>query len=561
VSEAERRERVARQGSATGAQPSEQSSTVSDAERRERVARQGSALLVALLVIGALLAACTVGPSRRPPLATSGPPRPAAPATTAATTSVMPIGPGGPGQQAGPIAWTACPAGLSGTGADSTRFTVDCGALRVPASYANRSLGSLTVQVARARAQGLPADAPPLVVILGSPGESGTADIAAVATGLPAAITQRFAVVMVDLRGTGSSNGFDCVSDSDARAIIGLAADPATPAGQQQIEAIARQLTFDCGDLVGPPLTQFNSTNAADDLDSLRAGLGVGSLTVVAQGYGATLGAVYADRYPGRVREMVLDAPDDPLSQPSDRTTAQAKAAETLLDDFAASCPSFPGGCPLGSQPRAEISSLVSGLATTGKRAGEWTITGGSVLLALLATLPDQARWPSLASAIASLRDGQPQPLADLLVGRLGGSQLSERLTGRILFSCNDNAQRVSLTDMASAVATAKAAAPLFGPIGVSLAALCGAWPAPDAVIGAVKAAGARPIVVLGAVKSSTHPYVGVQSVAGQLSSAVLVSWQSGADASYPASPCVATIVNTYLLTSTMPAVGTLCPP
>jgi pimeloyl-ACP methyl ester carboxylesterase len=399
------------------------------------------------------------------------------------------------------------------------------------------------------------------VVIPGYPGESGRTQIAAVAAGLPRAITQHFAVVMVDVRGTGSSNGFDCVSDSDARAIVGLAADPATPAGQQQIQAISRQLTFDCGDLVGPPLTQFNSTNAADDLDTLRAGLGVSALSVLAQGYGATLAAVYADRYPGRVREMALDAPDDPLSPPSDRTTAQAKAAEALLDDFAASCPSFSGGCPLGTAPRAEITSLVASLATTGKRSGAWTITGGSVLLALLSTLPDQSRWPSLASAIAALRDGKPQPLADLLISALGGDELSERLTGRILFSCNDNAQRLPLADLTAAVSTAKAAAPLFGPISVSLAALCGAWPAPDATIGAVKAAGARPIVVVGAVKNSTHPYAGVQSVAGQLSSAVLVSWQSGADASYPASPCVATIVNAYLLTSTMPAVGTLCPP
>ncbi len=43
VSEAERRERVARQGSAPVAQSRERSGTVSEAERRERVARQGSA--------------------------------------------------------------------------------------------------------------------------------------------------------------------------------------------------------------------------------------------------------------------------------------------------------------------------------------------------------------------------------------------------------------------------------------------------------------------------------------------------------------------------------------
>jgi pimeloyl-ACP methyl ester carboxylesterase len=415
--------------------------------------------------------------------------------------------------------------------------------------------------VARAKGPQLAADAPSLVVIDGSPGERGRSEIAAVAASLPKQITDHFAIITLDLRGTGSSDGFDCVSDSTTRSIVGLSADPTSATGSQQLQAIARQLTFDCGDLVGAPLTQFNTTNAADDLDTLRAALGVPTLSLLTQGYGATLGAVYADRYPGRVALMTLDTPNDPLSQPMDHAAASAKAAESLLDDFAATCPTFEGGCPLGADPRATITTLVASLATTGKRSGEWTITGGSVLLALLTDLPDTATWPSLASAIAALKSGDPDPLADLLVTALGGDEISERLTGTILFSCNDNAQRIALTDIDSLVAPVQAAAPLFGPISVSLVGLCSAWPAPDAAIGAVKASGAPPMLVLGAVKNSTHPYTGVQSVAGQLASAVLVSWQSGADATYPASACVTEIVDAYLLEHTMPAVGALCPP
>ncbi len=516
--------------------------------------------LAVLLVLSAALSACTVGPSRRPPLATYGPQVPA-PTTASAPPTVMPTGPGGPGQQSDPIAWTPCPESLSGTGADSPTVTLDCAGVTVPVSYGSDSQGTFALRVARAKASGLAPDAPSLIVIDGDPGESGRAQIAAVAAALPKQITDHFAIITLDLRGTGSSDGFDCVSDSTARAIVGLSADPTSATGTQQLEAIARQLTFDCGDLVGAPLTQFNTTNAADDLDTLRAALGVPTLNVLAQGYGATLGAVYADRYPGRVDLMALDTPNDPLSQPMDHAGASAKAAESLLDDFAASCASFPGGCPLGADPRATITTLVASLATTGKRSGEWTITGGSVLLALLAELPNAASWPALASAIAALKSGDADPLANLLIGALGGDEISERLTGRILFSCNDNAQRISLDDASSLVAPVKAEAPLFGPISVSLVGLCSAWPAPDEAIGAVKAAGANPMLVLGAVKNSTHPYTGVQSVAGQLASAVLASWQSGADATYPASACITGIVDAYLLGRTMPAVGTLCPP
>jgi pimeloyl-ACP methyl ester carboxylesterase len=473
----------------------------------------------------------------------------------------MPTGPGGPGQEADPIIWSTCPAGMTTSTDGDSAVLLDCGGVTVPVSYSDPEQGSFTLRAARARVPGLAADATPLVVIPGDPGQFGRSQIRAVASALPADVRQHFAIITVDLRGTGSSDGFDCVSDSTARAIVGLAADPTTSVGAAQLQAIARQLTFDCGDLVGPPLTQYNTTNAADDLDSLRSALGRSTLNLMTQGYGATLGAIYADRYPGRVDLMTLDTPTDPLSQPSDRAAASAKAAEGLLDDFAAACASFTGGCPLGSNPRDTITKIVSRLAVSGDRSGEWTITGGSVLLALLAMLPNQSQWPDLAKAIAALDESNPDPLAALLVDALGGDQITEHLTGRILFSCNDSTQRLSDSDISSAVSSLRSSAPLFGPISLSLAGLCSAWPAPDAAIGAVKAAGAPGMLVLGAVKNSTHPYSGVQSLAGQLASAVLVSWQSGADTTYPTSGCVTTIVDAYLLQRTMPAMGTLCPP
>ena len=90
---------------------------------------------------------------------------------------------------------------------------------------------------------------------------------------------------------------------------------------------------------------------------------------------------------------------------------------------------------------------------------------------------------------------------------------------------------------------------------------MCGSWPAPENALGAVKANGAPPILVLGAVDDPVAPYESVRALAGQLASAVLVSWQSGTHGSYPASACAAGAVDGYLLQGQLPAVGTLCPP
>jgi pimeloyl-ACP methyl ester carboxylesterase len=522
-------------------------------------ARPVALLALCLTLCALLVAACTIGPSRRAPLATSGtrPPADGAPSSS----SSMPLGPGGPGRTADPIQWSRCPADVDDTGPDDSTFEVDCAGVPVPVSYADPNQGSFALRVARARTPGTPADAPPLVVLLGDPGQYGRSRVAAVASLLPTEIREHFAVITVDLRGTGFSSGIDCLSDATTRAIVGMAADPTSPAGSSQLEAIARQLTFDCGDLVGPSLSAFNSTNAADDLDTLRAALGDSGIRLLARGYGATIGAVYADRYPGRVAAMVLDSPTDPLATPDQQARSSAKAAESLLKDFAAACPGFDGGCPLGDDPAGTVTALVRNLASSGDGAGRWTITGGSVLMALLQLLPDQSSWPALAGALADLGEHNARPLADLLTAALGGSDLPERLAGRLVYRCNDTAQRLGSKQIAAAVAGARSEAPLFGPFTLALAGLCAAWPAPEAALGRVTASGARPLLVVGSVKNPLHPYTGVQSVAGQLASAVLVSWQSGTDGAYPNSACVTGTVDGYLLHDTVPAMGILCPP
>ena len=113
-------------------------------------------------------------------------------------------------------------------------------------------------------------------------------------------------------------------------------------------------------------MSLLNTTAATDDLDTIRAALGTPTLDVLGVGYGATLAAVYADRYPGRVGRMVLDAPTNPLDTMDTTAAAVARASEKALDAFAAACPTFAGGCPLGANPRDAISRLVTDLDATG---------------------------------------------------------------------------------------------------------------------------------------------------------------------------------------------------
>ncbi len=517
-------------------------------------------LLLPLLVALTAATSCTVGPSTRPPLATYGG-SPVTPSSSAPTSPSAPVGAGGPGRDVDPIAWSPCRGDVAETGPAGTAFDVDCGHVRVPTTYRSPGSTTFSLQLARARAAGVAPDAPALVVVSGEPGENGRADVAAVAEALPADIRNRFAVITLDLRGTGASVPVTCVSFTTVTKVISLDADPAAPGAADLLAKVARQITFDCSDTVGPNLTRFNSVESADDLDTLRAALGTPTMNFLGRGFGATLGAVYADRYPGRVGRMVLDSPSDPLATAEERAKEQAAAYAAALDAFSGACADFDGGCPLGDDPKARIAQAMSRLADSPEvSADQMILSDGSVLLALVSELGDLDSWPQLATALAAAADGTVLPLERLLVDRFRLSSRDNLFEGSILFGCNDSAQRLQPREAASK-AGAMAKTDVFGRYLIGLVTLCSAWPTPEQPLGRVAATGAGPILVLGAVDDPVTPYDGVRSLSGQLSSAVLVSWQSGQHGAYPGGRCMDDVVAGYLKTGAVPGQGTLCPP
>lgn len=513
-----------------------------------------------------LLAGCTVGPSTRPELVTSGGAAPAP--TTDTTVTIPPTGPGGPGRPPQQLEWVPCTPDVSPRAPDSQGQQVDldisCADMEVPLVHDDTRRGHFVIPLARSTPATVDtAPTPPLLMLVGSPGEHGHRDLASLAALLSEPVRQRYDVIVMDLRGTGDAVPITCIDRSSAQALIALGPDPAQPEGAARLSAASRQLTFACGDMIGPPLTQFNSTNAADDIDALRAALGTDTISVLGIGDGATIGAVYAHRYPGRVDRAVLVAPADPLTDPATDARQMAAATADLFADFGAACPYLDNGCPLGDDPATAVSDLVGTLGTGGIDADGFVVTGGTVLLALQRILPYEDDWAALADALAQLRDGTAAPLLDVLLQRWGGTWdgWGDRLAGELIYRCNDRPARWLPDEVERLARGAAASQPLFGPYVVGWEALCADWPTPEAPLGALTATGAAPLLVIGSTGSPLHPYPQARSLAGQLASATLVSWQSARDDAYPTSRCVTDIVDDYLLAGSTPRRGTLCPP
>jgi pimeloyl-ACP methyl ester carboxylesterase len=110
-------------------------------------------------------------------------------------------------------------------------------------------------------------------------------------TGLLADLLSDHDLLLVDPRGAGRSHPLDC----------GLTALPATRTGF--VRGVAR-----CGRTLGRQARSFTSAAIADDIEAVRAHLGIPKLDLYGASYGTYLMAVLAQRHPASVRSLVLSS-------------------------------------------------------------------------------------------------------------------------------------------------------------------------------------------------------------------------------------------------------------
>lgn len=164
----------------------------------------------------------------------------------------------------------------------------------------------------------------PVFFLAGGPGQ-GAASLARRIDGLFQQIRRQRDLVLVDQRGTGESNLFQCKFREDEEAWKD--APPLTEAEAQKCLA-----AFD-----GDPRF-YTTTIAMDDLDLVRDWLGYEKINAMGGSYGTRAALVYLRRHPEHVRTVVLDgvAPTNmtlPLYFPRDSQRALDRLMETCSSD------------------------------------------------------------------------------------------------------------------------------------------------------------------------------------------------------------------------------------
>ena len=602
------RQRPADSGRAIAAQASAQSSMTGGAPRRRR-----TSIGVLAVLVGGCLSACGTGlaPAAGGSATVAGPipsglesfyrqavtwypcaatdgmekasettAQASASTTAAATTSAQ--------ATAAPSADGATGAtGATGTAGsleeETDTATFSCAVITVPLDYANPKGETISIAVKKRAATGGHAQGA-LFINPGGPGDSGVSFAERAGNAFSPDLLNAYDIIGFDPRGVGSSTAITCSSDDDSSSST---AEPSTSAGAtaspsagteasggesyeewaESTRQSFQELTEQCASHTEPAalLDHVDTVSAARDLDILRALAGQEKLNYLGFSYGTYLASVYAETFPGNTGRMVLDGAIDPSLSLAEQGLGQAKGFEQALRTYVDYCQNSTG-CPLSGGTDAgvqQIRDLITSANSTPLATGDpnRTVTGSDIVAALSEYLyTTEQNWEPLNKALDQAinhRDGSAFVASE-------EQDTSSKDDGGGAFqavTCLDYPVEGDKTTWAAQYEQAKREAPVFADSAVGMDLVCSVWGhngtrKPTQI----HARGAAPILVVGTTGDPATPYAWSKSLAEQLDSGQLLTWEGNGHTAYGGdASCVNDAVDAYLISGTMPKKGLTC--
>lgn len=413
-----------------------------------------------------------------------------------------------------------------------------------------------------------------LFVNPGGPGASGVEYVASsidYAVGEP--LQEQFDVIGWDPRGVGSSTPVRCLDDAGMDEVLfgASATDGLEPGSQEWVDAALKEnaeFGEACLEATGPLLGHVDTGSTVKDLDMLRAIVGDQKLNYLGYSYGTYIGARYADAYPEKVGKLVLDGAIDPTTSEVEVVREQTRGFELALRAYLTDCLTR-SECPVGgtvdsamAQWRAMLDA-VEAAPLTGSDGR--SVSSSTLLTAIITPLYSQQSWPYLDQLYETVTAGDADTalsLADFYYDRVDGTYTSNLITAFGAINCLDYPRPLplDLERMRAEAAELEQIAPTIGAFQGYGDVGCASWPVQGVEDrSATTAAGAAPILVIGTTGDPATPHRWAESLAGQLESGVLLTYEGEGHTAYGESACVNGIVEQYFLTGAVPSDGTTC--
>ena len=448
------------------------------------------------------------------------------------------------------IAWTVCPEDAQ----------VQCGTMRVPADWAAPSGPAITLTVARRAATDPARRLGVLLVNPGGPGGSAVDFTFNAATFFGDELRKRFDIVGVDPRGVGRSTPVLCSQD-----LVDAKPSPLIESEDQFAAMIDynRRLAADCAARTGPVFDHVDTAGVVRDFEAVRVALGEKKINIYGASYGTLIGAGYAQRYPERLRALVLDSVVDHSADLDRFLTEETDAAQDAFGEFVKWC-GRDTRCVLRGQniPRLWTTALARA------RAGQLTDPYDA---------PRKVRVPDLVSvAFAAFYQPGWYNFALYLRDALAGAPVAGRRAppppvdlvdhSFAAVVCDDwHLPVTGFPDLRQRLQALAARAPQmrYSPLALRATTSClGRLAPPDnpqRVLAPPSTLG--PVLLVNARHDPASAYPWARRVAAQLGPrAGLLTYEGWGHVIYQTSPCVAAAVDKYLLTPAPIPPGGTCP-
>ncbi|MGE0220714.1 alpha/beta hydrolase [Mycolicibacterium sp.] len=455
---------------------------------------------------------------------------------------------------------------------DTSRLPIaQCGTVAVPFDYAKPQGPQAQLAIIRVPASGQRIGA--LVVNPGGPGASAVDTVASMGAALAdTEIGRRFDLVGIDPRGVGHSTPeLRCRTDAEFDAYRAEPLADYSPAGVAHIEAVYRRFADQCLDRMGADfLANVGTAAAVRDMDVVRQALGDEQISYLGFSYGTQLGAVYAERYPERVRAMVLDGAVDPSLDPVTETLNQTAGFQQAFDRYALDCATS-SDCPLGTDPARFVDrfhQLVDPLVTRPAATSESRPLGyQDAITGTASALYSQRYWRYLTSGLLGLARGTDPAdlllLADDYQHRDRNGHYKNQQDAFTAIRCVDAVYPDDPAVWVAADRRAREVAPFlsYGTFtGYASRDVCAMWPVPPTpVVRPAVSPGPGKVVVVSTTGDPATPYTSGVELARQMGAALITFVGTQHTVVFNGDACVDTAVVDFLVDAVVPPPGLRC--
>jgi pimeloyl-ACP methyl ester carboxylesterase len=209
--------------------------------------------------------------------------------------------------------------------------TLTCDGMLVPVDHDGGSHATIWIVYAIHHAAGAPVGT--LAIAVGGPGGSGLDASLGTLETLDPDLVRRYDILFFDQRGVGASEGRDCPAAGRTYAT----SEPGPDAARAFADACIRESGVDPS-----TLGRYATRQAAEDLESIRARIGVDRIALYGESYGTELAQAYAAAHPDRVSVLILDGAVDLTRTANAFWSDAATGFGQVLTDTLAACTADP---------------------------------------------------------------------------------------------------------------------------------------------------------------------------------------------------------------------------